>query len=217
MKKTILSFAVLIVMMTACKKETTVTTTQVAADTTAVKDDVAEASAPMDSISMMKAWEAYATPGEAHKNLAMDNGTWHEESTMWMSPDDPKPMKMTMTAVSKMIMGGRYQETRHRGTMEGQPFEGVSTIGYDNASKEMVSTWYDNMSTGIMYLTGKPEAGSKTTEFKGECTDPLTGKLKPIRETFTIVDANTRKMEMFDVTPDGKEYKSMEITMTRKK
>jgi len=216
MKKTILSLAALAIVMVSCKKEVKTEVTTTISDTTAVKTETAEAEKPMDSAAMMKAWMDYATPGETHKMLATDNGNWTAESTMWMRPDDPKPTKTTMTATSKMILGGRYQEATYSGMMMGQQFEGKSTVGYDNASKKIVSTWVDNMGTGIMYLTGSYDGTSKTMELKGECTDPMTGKVKPIRETFTMVDDNTRKMEMFD-TADGKEFKSMEMTMTRKK
>lgn len=219
MKKSILSIAALILMTAACKKaeETPAADTTMAADTTAVKTETAEAAKPMDSAAMMKAWEAYATPGEAHKMLAADNGNWEAESTMYMSANDPKPMKTKMTASTKMVMGGRYQESRYSGNMMGQPFEGVSTVAYDNASKKYISTWIDNMGTGVMYMTGDYDATTKTMNMSGECTDPMSGQKKKMRETFAIVDDNTRKMEMFDTDPSGKEYKSMEIVMTRKK
>ena len=219
-KKLILSLAAIVLMTAACKKaeETPAADASTAADTTAVTtDETAEAAKPMDSAAMMKAWEAYATPGEPHKMLAMDNGTWNAESTMYSSAEDPKPMKTTMTATTKMIMGGRYQESRYTGNIMGQPFEGVATVAYDNASKKYVSTWIDNMGTGVMQLTGDYDTATKTMNLKGECTDPMTGKKKNMRETFAIVDDNTRKMEMFDTDPSGKEYKSMEIVMTRKK
>lgn len=218
-KKTILSLAALIVMTAACKKAEDAPATDAAAtaDTTAVATETAEAAKPMDSAAMMKAWEAYATPGEPHKMLAMDNGNWDAESTMYMSANDPKPMKTKMAATTKMIMGGRYQESRYTGNMMGQPFEGIATVAYDNASKKYVSTWLDNMGTGIMQMSGDFDAATKTMNMSGECTDPMTGQKKKMRETFAIVDDNTRKMEMFDTDPSGKEYKSMEITMTRKK
>ena len=172
---------------------------------------------PVSEADMMKAWEAYATPGAAHKVLASDDGTWTEEMTIYMAANDPNPTKATMTAESKMILGGRYQQTTHKGTMMGMPFEGIGLVGYDNASKKIVSTWMDNMGTGIMYMSGAYDGSSNKMELKGEITDPMTGKVKPCRETFVIVDQNTRKMEMFDIGPDGKEYKSMEILMKRKK
>lgn len=220
MKKTILSLAAIVLLTAACKKaEETPATDATATDSTAVapNTETAEAAKPMDSAAMMKAWEAYATPGEPHKMLAMDNGNWDCESTMWMGPDDQKPMKTKMASTSKMIMGGRYQESKYSGNMMGQPFEGVATVGYDNASKKYTSTWIDNMGTGVMMMTGDFDAATKTMNMSGECTDPMTGQKKKMRETFAMVDDNTRKMEMFDTDPSGKEYKSMEIVMTRKK
>lgn len=219
MKKTILSLAAVVIMATACKKaEETPAADVTPTDSTAIAPtETAEAAKPMDSAAMQKAWEAYATPGEPHKMLAMDNGNWDCESTMYMSANDPKPMKTKMTGVSKMILGGRYQESRFTGNMMGQPFEGISTTAYNNASKQIESSWVDNMGTGIMHLKGNYDGTSKTMELKGECVDPMTGKNKPVRETYTVVDDNTRKMEMFDVDAAGKEYKSMELTMTRKK
>jgi len=209
----------LLLMTAACKKnvEKAADANAVPTDTTTVKTETAEAAVPMDSAAMEKAWIAYATPGEAHKMLAKDDGNWDEEVTMWTKPNDPKPMKTKMTATAKMVFGGRYQEMEHKGTMMGQPFEGHGTVAYNNASKKIESTWIDNMGTGMMYLSGAYDGTSKTMELKGEMADPMTGKNKPCRETFTVIDDNTRKMEMFDVTPDGKEYKSMEIVMTRKK
>lgn len=156
------------------------------------------------------------TPAEQHKMLALENGTWHEEMTMWMEPG-AEPMKNTMTAESKMIYGNRFQETVHRGDFMGMPFEGKSTLAYNNASQEYASTWIDNMSTGITLISGKYDEATKTINFSGTTIDPVTKKEKPIRETYTIVDENTRKMEMFDVDYSGKEFKSMEIIMTRKK
>jgi hypothetical protein len=34
------------------------------------------------------------------------------------------------------------------------PFEGISTLGYDNAKKTFFSTWIDNMGTGMMVMEG---------------------------------------------------------------
>ncbi|MNL20809.1 hypothetical protein D3C87_1420730 [compost metagenome] len=114
-----------------------------------------------------------------------------------------------------MILGGRYQEAIYNGTMMGQPFEGKSTLAYNNASKEFTTTFIDNMGTGMMVAIGKYDEASKSMNLKGEMVSPLNGKKTPYREVYTFIDANTRKMEMYD-TKKGEEYKSMEITMTRK-
>ena len=51
-------------------------------------------------------------------------------------------------------LGGRYVIGKFAGTMMGQPFEGMSTMGYDNAKKMFTSTWVDNMGTGIVHYDG---------------------------------------------------------------
>lgn len=214
MKKSLLVTALLI-LTASCKKETETTAVEVAADTISTPQNKALA-APLDSVAMIKAWENYMMPGEPHKMLATDDGNWDTDFILYHSADDKNPMKIKMTATSKMILGGRFQESRHIGVMYGKPFEGVSIMGYDNASKKMVATWYDNMGTGIMYLTGEFDAAKKMLSLRGEASDVMTGKAKPYRETYTFVDENTRKMVMYDVDQNGVEYKSIDITMKRK-
>ena len=161
-----------------------------------------------------KAWMAYMTPGEMHQMLAKDDGEWAEEITMWMAPG-ASPSKSTATAVNKMIMGGRYQESKHSGSFMGQPFEGYSLVGYDNAKKTFHSIWIDNMGTGVMHLEGQWDPQTKTINFKGMSIDPSTGKEIQFRETFRWIDDNRQLMEMF-MQQDGKEFKSIEIKFTRK-
>ncbi len=174
-----------------------------------------EPAAPLDSAAAMQAWMDYMTPSDMHAMIASHDGTWNEEITMWMAPDAP-PTKSKGTAVNKMIMGGRYQESIFTGDFGGMPFEGKSTLAYDNATKKFKSTWLDNMGTGIMVMEGEYDASTKTINFVGSTIDPTTGKESKVRETFTFIDENTQKMEMYS-NMMGAEFKNMEITFTRKK
>ncbi len=162
----------------------------------------------------MNKWMAYMTPGEMHKMIAKADGQWNEELTMWMAPDAP-PQKSTATCVNKMIMDGRYQESKHIGSFNGMPFEGYSLVGYDNARKVFQSTWIDNMGSGIMYLEGSYDPATKIVTLTGKQTDPITGEDMNIRETMKFIDDNTQLMEMY-MTQKGKEYKSMEVKFSRK-
>ncbi len=217
MKKNAILAGLLLLTLASCKKEVEVKTeTVVKNDTVAVQPETTPEIA-MDSVAMQKAWEEYSMVGEPHKILATDVGTWTEDLTFWMSPDDKNPQKHTAVAEIKMILGGRYQEQRHKGKMMGMDFEGISTMAYNNASGEYTSTWIDNMGTGMMIASGKYDEASKTIKLSGEMVDPMTKKNKKFREVMTMVDADTRKMESYDTAPDGTEFKSMEIVMKRKK
>jgi len=173
---------------------------------------------PVDSATATKAWMDYSTPGAMHTMLAKSDGFWNGENTMWME-EGGKPMNSTSEANNKMVFDGRYQVSEHKGDFMGMPFEGLSITGYDNSKKKFVSTWIDNMGTGIMNLEGTWNASTKSIEFKGKMTDPSRpGKDCNVREVYTFVDDNTQKMEMYG--PDsktGKEFKTMEIKYTRKK
>lgn len=217
MKNFYLTLLILAVCFISCKKEIKTesgdeTENKKVTDTIKTKEQAIEQ--PLDSAAQMKAWAEYAIPGNAHKLMADETGTWNCDMTFWSEPNG-KPEKASSTANIKMILGGRYQEANYSGTMMGQPFQGKSTLAYNNASKEYTTTFIDNMGTGMMVAVGKFDDKTKTIEFKGDMVDPLNGKKTPYREIYTIVDAKTRKMEMFDVKK-GEEYKSMEIIMKKK-
>jgi hypothetical protein len=162
-----------------------------------------------------KAWNAYMTPGDIHQMIAKSDGEWSYEMTMWMKPDAP-PTTSTGTTTNKMILGGRYQESIHKGTLMGMPFEGHGLLAYDNAKKIFQNSWVDNMGTGIMNSEGAWDDASKSITFTGKVTDPATGKDMGVKEIFKMTDDDHHMMEMYMVS-DGKEFKTMEIKFTRKK
>lgn len=217
MKKILICASILSLAFTGCKKAEDKAVETGSTDTVKVETPVAEtteAATPPSKEEMEKAWGEYMTPGDMHKMLASEVGTWKATMTMYMDPANPT--KSEATSEIKMVMGGRYQESHYKGKMEGMDFEGVATVGYNNASKKFESTWKDNMGTGLMFTTGDYDPASKTITFTGSTVDPMTKQEKKFKEIYTIVDNNTRKMEMFDTDPSGKEYKSMEIELKRK-
>ncbi|MFI5451318.1 DUF1579 domain-containing protein [Pedobacter sp. UC225_61] len=206
---TIASYFVLLLAV-ACNNEKKGTS----ADSAKV-DTAAKTTTPVDTAAMNKAWAAYMAPGDPHKMMAAADGKWDAEITMYYSPDQP-PSVNKAVCENKMILGGRYQQSTYKGSFEGMPFEGISTLAYDNSKKIYVSTWVDNMGTGVMYLEGTFDAATKTMNMKGKATDVVSGKDITIRETLKFIDDNTQQMEMFD-TKDGKEVKTMSINLKRAK
>lgn len=215
MKKSLFTLACLSLVFVGCnneKKDKMETEEAVVVADTPATETPEITEEPVDSVAMQKAWEAYMTPGEPHKMMAAEEGTWNNEMTFWMGPEEEKA---TSIAELKMIMGGRYQVGTYTGNMMGMDFEGRSTLAYDNATNEYISTWIDNMGTGLGVLRGTYDEGSKRMDLKGTMVDPMTGKDKQVHEVYTLVDENTRRMEMYETGPDGAEVKTMEILMKR--
>jgi len=160
-----------------------------------------------------KAWIAYATPGAMHEMMSKSVGVWKEDVIMWAIPGG-EATKSTATCVNRMIMGGRYLEGRARGSFNGMPFEGLSTTAYDNARKIYQATWIDNMGTGIMVTEGHYNEVNRVLEMKGTTVDPVSGTQMAVKQNLKFIDDNTQMMEMY-MTLNGKEFKSMEIRLTR--
>jgi hypothetical protein len=174
------------------------------------------ASAKADDPFMAK-WMEFATPGAEHKMLDTKVGKWTDKVTCWMSPDAP-PMAGTSTSEYKWTMGGRYLQGTTKGDFDGMPFEGMATIGYDNMKKKYVSSWIDNMGTGIMTAEGTYDAATKTCTYMGESPEVMSGKYLPSKSTEKMTDKDTFVGEMWSTdAKTGKMFKSMEITSTRAK
>lgn len=170
--------------------------------------------AQQDSAAMMKAWMDYMTPGPVHQKMAIGDGEWTADMTMWEKPDAP-PTKTTGGCVNKMILGGRYCESRYTANMMGMPFEGIGTLAYDNQRKVFIDTWIDNMGTGITIMEGTWDDATHSLELKGKVVDPMSGKDCWLRQVTTWKDKDHQVMEMYR-TQNGKEVKEMEIALTRK-
>jgi hypothetical protein len=220
MKKAMFVFCMSGLLLTACNSGTTTEEKTVKHTTATASDTKTKAEEPwvaVDSATEMKAWMEYATPGEAHKAMAKSNGNWSGQVTMWMAIGAP-PATSTSTMVNKMILGGRYQVSNYTGSFMGMPFEGVSTTAYDNYKKKYVNTWIDNMGSGIMHMEGTWDEATKSITYTGKMTSPANGRECNMKQVYKIIDDNNELMEMYG--PDsktGKEYKTMEMKLTRKK
>jgi hypothetical protein len=168
-----------------------------------------------DSATFAQKWKEFSTPGDMHKLLEKLNGTWSSEVQTWMDESAP-PAKAKATNIQTSSFGGRYFNTKFNSSMMGQPFEGASVTGYDNAKKKFVSVWYDNMGTGLVHMEGDYDETNKTFSWNGTQTDFLTGKNTSIREVMVIKDDKTYTMTMYGPGADGKEMKFMEGTFTKK-
>lgn len=165
--------------------------------------------------AMMEKWMKYATPNENHKTLEYFEGKWDTVSKTWMKPGD-KMVETKGTYFSKMILGGRFLQSKMKGTLMGMPYEGFSVMGYDNLNKKFVGYWIDNASTGIFPIEGTLNKEGKVRTDTGNWDDIMTGGKSKVKMVTTILSKDKYKFEMFMILPDGKEFRSMEMIYTRK-
>lgn len=172
---------------------------------------------------MMKQMMEYAKLNENHKLLADLDGNWNFTIKSWMSPDpNAKPQESKGTATRKSIMDGRYvtmdvtgkmQMPGEDGKMKDTQFKGMAVEGYDNVKKKFVSSWIDNMGTGIQFSDGTYDPATKTLTYTSEL-EPMPGMKMPVREVIKIADNNHMTLEWYE-NHGGQEKKTMEINYTR--
>ena len=160
---------------------------------------------------------------ENHKILGELAGNWSYTVKMWMDPSAPAQVSKG-TGVRKPIMDGRYYVFDVTGQMEmpgadgkkqEMTFKGTSIEGYDNVKKKFVSSWVDNMGTGIMMSEGTYDPATKTFNYDSE-VEMMPGMKTKVRETIKIVDKDHHIFEWYE-NRGGQDVKTMEINYTRKK
>lgn len=165
----------------------------------------------------MQACMEAATPGPMHARLMESVGVWNGKNKMWMAPNTPAVESESVCTVTPML-DGRFVRLEMAGDIPGMgPFNGFAICGYDNVSEKFQTTWIDNCGTGQMVGTGELSSDGKIFTWNYSYSCPITRKPTTMREVETWTGKDTKTMEMFGVDPkSGKEYKMMEIAMTRK-
>lgn len=178
------------------------------------------ASAPQqsqqDQQQVMEAYMRMAATNENHAYLAKFAGEWNISTTAWMQPGAP-PQKSQGSSVIETILGGRFIKMNFKGTMFGQPFEGIQISGYDNMKKKSITFWIDNTSTAFFLTEGMLDAASKTMTETGLWPDAMTGGMVKVKGVTKLINPDEYTYEMFMIGSDGQEFKSMEYRAVRKK
>jgi hypothetical protein len=182
---------------------------------TALAADAPPQMTPQQQAMMAKMAKA-ATPGAPHTLLTGMAGEWTCATKYQVDPSQPW-QESSSTATITSLMDGRYIQELDSGQFSGMPFSGMGIYGFDNVSGKYVSSWIDNMGTGIMTSTGTADASGKVITWIGTMNDPVTGKPAKSRMVTTMIDNDHHTFEMFGVPPGGKkEMKMMTIDYARK-
>jgi hypothetical protein len=160
-------------------------------------------------------WASLSRPGPSHKVLAPFVGEWNVRMTFWSSPS-AKPETSTGSSSIAWVLGQRFLQEKFTGAVAGDSFEGMGIIGYDNASRVFKTIWVDSLNTTMAMASGKFFAEKNTFELTSELYDPLLSREKTVRSTIQFTSNDSYLFSMIDESPEGKEFKSLEMEYTRK-
>ncbi len=162
-----------------------------------------------------KAWMEAGTPGKHHEVLNVLAGQWDAEFKIWMDPDQ-EPMVSRGTVTREWILDGRFLHETVEATSDVGTFRGIGFLGYNNIDGQYEIAWMDTMSTAIVFEKATYDPEKKILKFRGSHRDPLTGRVINSSSKVDLSDPYRHKYIGYVTGPDGKSFKHMEGTSTRK-
>ena len=170
-----------------------------------------------EEMAQMQEYLKLMQPGEPHELLAKYVGTWDTVTKVFMGGPGSPAMESTGMSTLTAVLGGRWIREEHSGTMMGMPYEGIGMTGYDNVKNLYVATWFSNMGTEMLEMSGSrnPQTGVKT--LYGPMDEPqLNVHGRTVKYVSTPIDDDHFRFEIID-THVSDDYKVIEINYTRRK
>lgn len=153
-------------------------------------------------------------PGPEHQQLAKLVGSWEVDCSMRMSPGAPV-IESRGSSLFRAILDGRFLQADFSDIYQGQPFTGLSLMGFARASQRYVSTWCDSTSTGFICLQGTSTDDGRTITYVGEMVCPQLGRTT-LRQVGTHEQDDRFTLVMYQTPDDQSEFKSMELVYRRR-
>lgn len=176
---------------------------------------VAKPATPLDPAAQAKSnYDLATAPGPQQKALEQFVGHWTSHVSMQMDPTKPAE-ESTGTADGEMILGGRFVQVIHKGTVMGQPFEGRMLCGYDNVAKKYVASWVDNLGTSIVHYDGTYDKVGKRLLMGATFIDPMSRKPIHVKSVTSFLSATSWTYDEYIPGADGKDRKTMTITFKK--
>jgi hypothetical protein len=169
----------------------------------------------LDAEKQVEVMVRYAMPGKPHQLLNQMAGAWDTVTRYWMKPGT-EAVEAKGTSARKWILDGRFLLEELDGGNLAIPFRGLAVYGYDAFDAKYTSAWMDTTSTAILTNLGTYDKTNHLVNFDGEYKDPWTGSRKKSRGLTRFLSSDKHALELYVTESDGKEFKMLEITYTRK-
>jgi len=172
------------------------------------------ATAASDIASEAKAIESAITPGEGQKKLDAMIGTFSVKILTWATPT-ADPVESQATSISNWVLGQRYVQSMLSGYVNGEPFNGIGYMAFDNVTKTYQAAWMDTGSTEITWYKGNMDATGKSALMKASVANPVTAKPTPLELRVVIDSSGNHITELWGKGLGHKMFKMMELHYTK--
>jgi len=172
-------------------------------------------SAPTDN-DLREAVEQAASPDKNHRNFKSVRGMYEQTIKWWRAPGS-EPDESTSLADAEWILEQRFMQLQFKGKWLEKSFEAVLILGYDKAAEQYTAVWMDTLGTRTLFSRGTLDESGQAITVQGEYLDPGSGATIKTRAVMQLPDKKGETtVQVYRTTPDGTEYKFLDIVSTRK-
>ena len=157
-------------------------------------------------------------PGPEHKRLDALAGEWDTLIKLWLNGPDREATQYVGTSTRTWTLDRRFLEekaTNPTGFDEGD-YETLGYLGFDPSVGVYENLWMNNQSTGMYTEQGRYNPADNTIHTSGSYIDPSTGYMVFNRTEISITGPDSHTLRGYTTLADGREFKQIDITYTRK-
>lgn len=148
-----------------------------------------------------------------HHELNRLDGEWRGVSRVWFEPNILADESACMGTI-RSVLNGMFIIHEYRTSLQGKPVEGIAIIGHSLGENKYQSAWIDSFHNGtaIMFSeNNKPQMPFSVLATYGDV--PKWGW----RTKIEIHNNDKFTITMFNIAPEGKDEKAVEVEYERLK
>jgi len=139
-------------------------------------------------------------------------GTWEGTTKTWFEPEKPEIVEKIAGSIQFTPIAN-FIEYEYESSLDGKPFQGKATFGYDNGTKKFQYSWIDSFHMGTAMMFSEGDATENGFSVLGSYI--YEGNRWGWRTEIAILSTDEIVITAYNIMTEGEEEKALETSLKR--